>query len=476
MDTTYRITFSDNSVTGKTDITILPNQTDTSTSLVLHGYGSLQYGEHLWENMVHLMEHFCSHAKEPEHPTEGQLWYNAADKSLNLRTTDVQGVLKWVNIIPNFGFDASASSLSNDSIPTLATIKNILKGYVGVTDDYTISGNLTLNDAVGNYTLNGLIYEPNATSTTNRFYAASRFYVDNKVAKYVTDQLNLFKPASSPGVTAKSVIEALGNADAAANPYLSRTSTDSAKRTMSQPLILRSMLYTDTNVEDNEAVSKKFITSLLNGSDKILSSSNVANFLRQAIAANVDVSLVKKSGDTMTGDLIIPDTLSTTSDSAAATKKYVDDQLSKLSPIPLSDTIKVSNTKMPDGTVMIYGHGTGAIVQTETATGNSNTNSTTWFNATVAFPQNVVFSNTHYSVTVTEDIPAAGATAAPYPKSRTFVGTTKTNKTNQTSWPLSFSVYGKTTTGFKICVFVPNGIDLDYVAKTLSYNFIAIGR
>jgi hypothetical protein len=477
VDTTYKISFSDSAVTGKLDISILPNQTDESTSLILHGYGSLQYGEHLWENMVHLMEHFCSWSKEPLHPTEGQLWYNAANKSLNLRTPDAAGILKWVNIIPNFGFDASASSLSNDSIPTLATIKNILKDYVSSTGDYIITGNLTLNDAIGNYTQNGAIYEPNVTTNTNRFFAASRFYVDNKVTKYVTDQLNLFKPATSSGVTAKSVIEVMGNADAKANPYLDRDSTDSTKRTMSQPLILRSMLYTDTSVSENEAVSKKFITSILAGSASVLNSANVVNFLNQAITTAVNpTSLVAKAGDTMTGDLLLPATTPTTLDSAAATKKYVDDQLGKLSPAPLSDTVKASNTKLPDGTIMIYGHGTGAIVQTETTTGNANTNSTTWFNAVVTFPLTVAFTNTHYSVTVTEDIPASGSTAAPYPKSRTFVGTTKTNKTNQTSWPLSFSVYGKTTTSFKICVFVPNGIDLDYVAKTLSYNFIAIGR
>jgi hypothetical protein len=172
VDTTYKISFSDSAVTGKLDISILPNQTDESTSLILHGYGSLQYGEHLWENMVHLMEHFCSWSKEPLHPTEGQLWYNAANKSLNLRTPDAAGILKWVNIIPNFGFDASASSLSNDSIPTLATIKNILKDYVSSTGDYIITGNLTLNDAIGNYTQNGAIYEPNVTTNTNRFFAA----------------------------------------------------------------------------------------------------------------------------------------------------------------------------------------------------------------------------------------------------------------------------------------------------------------
>lgn len=476
MDTTYTIQFSDNSVTGKTNISILPNQIDNSTSLVLHGYGSLQYGEHLWENMLHLMEHFCSWTKEPDNPTEGQLWYKASDKSLNLRTSDAQGTVKWVNIIPNFGFDASTSSLSNDSIPTLATIKNILKDYVSSNGDYTISGDLTLNDSVGNYTLNGGMYDPKPTTTTNRFFAASRFYVDNRVAKYVTDQLNLFKPASTSGITAKSVIEVMGNADANANPYLDRKSPDSAKRTMLQPLLLRSMVYTDT-VADNEAVSKKFITSALSGSTSILNSANVTNYLNQAITSAVNpTKLVSKMGDTMTGDLILPDTTSTTDDNAAVTKKYVDDQLSKLAPVPLSNTVKVSNTKLPDGTIMVYGHGKGAIIQTETATGNANTNSTTWFNATVSFPQDVVFSNTHYSVTVTEDVPVTGTTPAPYPKSRTFYGTTKTDKTNQTSWPLSFSIYGKTASGFKICIFVPNGIDLDYVAKTLSYNFIAIGR
>lgn len=486
MNTTYNINFSDVSITGKTTLQLLPNQMDdTSTSLVLHGYGSLQYGEHLWENMVHLMEHFCSRNVEPNKPTEGQLWYNAANKSLNLRTLNSEGVPAWVNIIPNYGFDATSGTLADDSVPTISTIKNVLlKDYVKTSDgDFTLSGVLTLNDTQSNYSLVGGSYVPNATNTTNRFNAASRFYVDNKVNQIVATAITAITPSSLPGVTAKSVSDVLKKAnDPSLIPYLSR-SGDLGFRTMTDSLILRSMTKDTANINDDEAISKKYLDSRLTGSNNMVSATSVTTAINTAVTTSTTnpTNLVSKFGDTIAGDLILPVINDDTPNQAAVSKLWVTDLVNKVTPSTvISSTENVSYTQLPDLTKMVYGLGRGKITQSVTTGANANNAPTnkTWFNANIVFPSGVSFTNRYYSVTVTEDVPLHGTeTAAPYPKTRTLYDSTGSSAlTNQTSWPLSFSVYNKTENGFSVCVFSPSGIDIAYAPKTLSFNFIAIGR
>lgn len=485
MNTTYNINFSDVSIAGKTTLQLLPNQKDdTSTSLILHGYGSLQYGEHLWENMVHLMEHFCSRNIEPTKPTEGQLWYNAANKSLNLRTIGSDGVPAWVNIIPNYGFDATSGTLADDSVPTISTIKNVLlQDYVKTSDgDYTLSGTLTLNDSTSNYTVSSIGAIPNATTSTNRFNAASRYYVDNKAAQLVAAAIASVTPSSVPGVTAKSVADVLKKSnDPTLVPFLSR-SGDAGWRTMTDSLILRSMTKDTINVNIDEAVSKRYLDSVLSGSNNMVSATSVTTAINTAVTTIANpTNLISKFGGTMAGDLILPVIDDDTPNQAAVSKLWVSNLVNKTTPSTvISSTENVSYTQLPDLTKMVYGLGRGKITQSVTSGTNANNAPTnkTWYNANIVFPVDISFTNRYYSVTVTEDVPLHGTeTAAPYPKTRTLYGAGElTTLTNQTSWPLTFSVYNKTETGFSVCVFSPSGIDITYAPTSLSFNFIAIGR
>lgn len=85
---TYTIKFSD---TTKTSFTITdlkkdgPGSLDGShTDLVLYGKGNSDYGEDLWNNLVHILENFSSPGPGPSHPIEGQLWYNKTDGVLSV--------------------------------------------------------------------------------------------------------------------------------------------------------------------------------------------------------------------------------------------------------------------------------------------------------------------------------------------------------------------------------------------------------
>lgn len=72
---TYHMKFSSNNdIGGKNLITLKPNDTDKSTTLILPGHSKTNYGEFYNQNLMFLMEHFSKYAP-PEDPTIGQIWY-----------------------------------------------------------------------------------------------------------------------------------------------------------------------------------------------------------------------------------------------------------------------------------------------------------------------------------------------------------------------------------------------------------------
>lgn len=77
---TSLIIYSTNSMLPKS-ITVAPRTRDTSTSLVLHGDGTFNYGQELLTNLIHLAENF-SNSTPPTNPISGQKFYNNVDKQL----------------------------------------------------------------------------------------------------------------------------------------------------------------------------------------------------------------------------------------------------------------------------------------------------------------------------------------------------------------------------------------------------------
>jgi|688.fasta_scaffold00062_16 hypothetical protein len=135
----YTIKFTDHaSDVGKTSFTIDPNTTDgpggdtTHTSLTLYGRGYSNYGEGLWTNLVHMLEHFCGPDKPPQ-PTVGQIWYDSA--------ADVLHVYK------NF-IDDTSHNETKDWVALCDTksIKNSLSLYLKTGDLLTELGNISTPD------------------------------------------------------------------------------------------------------------------------------------------------------------------------------------------------------------------------------------------------------------------------------------------------------------------------------------------
>src|SRR5574343_116956 len=89
----YIINYSSDVV--KSPFVIDPRTVDTqTTSLTLFGKGAASYGEGLQENLVRLLENFCSDSA-PAHPTEGQIWYDHASKYVKVYQGATTG---WVAI------------------------------------------------------------------------------------------------------------------------------------------------------------------------------------------------------------------------------------------------------------------------------------------------------------------------------------------------------------------------------------------
>ena len=76
----YTLTLTD----GSTLTQVLDRQNDTTTtSLTLFGYGSLTWPVDLQNNLLHLMENFCS-STPPEAPLTGQMWFDNALSEINV--------------------------------------------------------------------------------------------------------------------------------------------------------------------------------------------------------------------------------------------------------------------------------------------------------------------------------------------------------------------------------------------------------
>lgn len=85
MTTIYAVDFTDASVdpVNKKQFIINPGAWDTTTSLVIPGQGAALYGEHMAENLIHMLENFASE-EPPMNPTVGQLWYHPSIDALKI--------------------------------------------------------------------------------------------------------------------------------------------------------------------------------------------------------------------------------------------------------------------------------------------------------------------------------------------------------------------------------------------------------
>lgn len=92
--TDYTINWTDDSL--KAPFTVVGGTIDTTTtSLALHGKSSLNWGERLQENLIHLLENFASNNIPPAAPTTGQFWFNNSSKYLSVYYNSGWHELRW---------------------------------------------------------------------------------------------------------------------------------------------------------------------------------------------------------------------------------------------------------------------------------------------------------------------------------------------------------------------------------------------
>jgi hypothetical protein len=109
MSDQYDFTWTDGSVPG---FTVQPQTKDTeSTSLVITGRGSPNWGRDLQQNLLKMLEHFAS-PTPPTHGVTGQLWYDTTNKVLHVFDTSADPENAWA------GTAGGGGVASGDEPPT----------------------------------------------------------------------------------------------------------------------------------------------------------------------------------------------------------------------------------------------------------------------------------------------------------------------------------------------------------------------
>lgn len=124
---------------------------NTTTELTLLGKDYFGYGEHIAQNFVDLLENFAS--QEPTNKTEGMLWFNTANDTLNVwKTTsvDTQGreLGNWLTIDPALtGPTPVQDSTSSTKYPLIIKQDGIPVAAYSSEADYTLLSTVDANNA-----------------------------------------------------------------------------------------------------------------------------------------------------------------------------------------------------------------------------------------------------------------------------------------------------------------------------------------
>ena len=119
-----------------------------ATSLTLVGRGTTEYGELLWNNIVHLLENFASSA-QPTSPLTGQLWYDTQSGVMKVYDGAVFQSISQVSpgsitndsIASNAAIALSKLAPSTTAGDIIVTDASKLARYVAMTGDVTIDEN-----------------------------------------------------------------------------------------------------------------------------------------------------------------------------------------------------------------------------------------------------------------------------------------------------------------------------------------------
>jgi len=209
----YQLDFSD--PTSKDSFFVAPHQTDTTTTLEFVGRASLNWGEKLNENLLHILESFSS-TTAPFNPTSGQIWYNPSASELQVYdgATWIQGVSintlddvvltsvtdgdallysagNWINTnLTEYAQDAAGATLvagiHNGITATYIDASNRIDLNV---DDFTIT---LAGDATGNVTITDLASNTLTVTIVNDSHSHdTQYYTESEIDTMLAAQNEL---------------------------------------------------------------------------------------------------------------------------------------------------------------------------------------------------------------------------------------------------------------------------------------------
>lgn len=303
----------------KQPFTIYPGEANTtSTSLTLVGQGTMNYGKHIMEDFLHMLENFCS-GTQPDSPTKGQLWYDTASgvmKVLKNITTSDTGVKSYTwgavgsvhvsNTAPVnreiLWYDTSKTDFAANQLKIFDTAQNkwisVAASYVLKTGD-TMSGDLTFSatDSGLKGTLSGFTNKITPTSTRGPVMMGGQH------ATVVINQ-------ASPTATGSEFVVGAGTSLTAAvdsNNRLFAVADSGVVTVYKNVLSMNSKKITnlaDGTVPTDAATFGQLTTARTNLQGQIDTHTTQISTLGTNINAKVS-----KSGDTMSGALTINSTL-----------------------------------------------------------------------------------------------------------------------------------------------------------------------
>lgn len=143
MSSNYELPYSDPSL--KPDPVIVPENTleSSSTSLTFIGKGTLDRGDILQFDLLHLLENFASNSP-PDYPTWGQLWYKANDKKVKVYTQT-----GWVDLQSTAGYTATPPSSPDIGMLWLDSGSGRMRFWNGYFWNPIVTGNVTVSTSVG---------------------------------------------------------------------------------------------------------------------------------------------------------------------------------------------------------------------------------------------------------------------------------------------------------------------------------------
>lgn len=127
-------------------------EVNSDTSLKFPGRASLNHGELLNENLLHLLENF-SYDSAPVNPVIGQLWYNKSNETFNVFTGGSPG---WKTVVGGKSYDEFILGGSPPSqVINTTNVNTIEKTSTISYQQVFLNGILQREGSTGNYTVTG---------------------------------------------------------------------------------------------------------------------------------------------------------------------------------------------------------------------------------------------------------------------------------------------------------------------------------